>query len=408
MDLLDLSTLMSSPNKLGRLVLEIGRQFLEELLKREKSRAASLLTRWWFVSIYVFATGTLMFWTVLALFHIGGTLWNLTFWICATSALITLLPILSRYFLSTWRIVLEVCVLAVSLILFARQILGLPLIHRWSLCAVLLFVLLSAGGDGVDRLHNSIRLRLAHDWAEAPELQNANHAGSDLVKTHLDCLYRYFISEFLVYSALPIGTLLGLLFCLVFGVDFAKPAAVVSVCLRVIFGLGGSVLIWFLGSSFIRMISPVLRLPLPREGELQTGAPAALDWGCILTDYRKMFFYDAILNTALILTCGVFEWYLWNWKNLPAISNLRFLAVVLLASIVLIEVPYLIGQKRVHRLLITPYKGWEKGLKMKELGENIPLVPKFESIAALVAEASAGGIALEMMKQIAEAINKRT
>jgi hypothetical protein len=232
-------------------------------------------------------------------------------------------------------------------------------------------------------------------------------ARKQLVQTHLDRMDRYFIGELLIYSALPVGTLLGLSFCWALAVDFANPLFVVSTCLRFVFGLAGSILMWFLGSSFIRMTSPVLGLPGLEQGELKTGVPATLDWGCILTDYRKMFFYDAMLNTALLLTFGVFEWFLWNQKDF-SVDNTKFLGVVLVVSIVLNEIPYLIGQKRVQGLLTSSYKGWEKSLKMKEVGENIPLVPKFEFIAALVGEASAGGIALEMMKQIAEAINKHS
>jgi hypothetical protein len=183
--------------------------------------------------------------------------------------------------------------------------------------------------------------------------------------------------------------MLGLSFCWGLTVDFANPLAVVSICLSFVFGLTGSILMWFLGSSFIRMISPVLRLPNLQQSDLKTGAPATLDWGCILTDYRKMFFYDAMLNTALVLAFGVLEWFLSNQKDF-SVDNPKFLGIVVIASIVLNEVPYLIGQKRVQGLLTSAYRGWEKGLKMKEVGENIPLVPKFEFIAALVGEVSAG------------------
>jgi hypothetical protein len=131
----------------------------------------------------------------------------------------------------------------------------------------------------------------------------------------------------------------------------------------------------------------------------------ALDWGSILTDYRKMFFYDAVLNTALALIFGVFEWFLSTPRGL-SVDDPKLVGIVLVGFIVLNEVPYLLGQKRMQELRTSPFKGWEKDLKDKEVGETIPLVPKFEFFAALVGEASIGGIALEVMKQITELIGK--
>jgi hypothetical protein len=404
-----LITLAYTPNKLASLVLKVGQAFLNEGTKGVKARAVQLLKMWWPVAVYVLSAGALVLSTVWSLFHLSRSAsWKLTFWICLTSALVTLLPIVSKLFFGArprLGIVFEAGVLAVSLILFARLTLHLPLVHRWSLCALLLILLLSWGGHGVEMLHDSIGRRLTREWDESPGSHEMDEGRKKLVQTHLDRMQRYFIGELIIYSALPIGTMLGLSFCWASAVDFANPLAVVSICLNFVFGLAGSILMWFLASSFIRMISPVLRLPNLQHSDLETGAPATLDWACILTDYRKMFFYDAILNTALVLAFGVFEWFLWN-KKAFSVDNPKFVVVVLVSSIVLNEVPYLIGQKRVQRLLTSPYRGWEKGLRMKEVEENIPLVLKFEFIAALVGEASAGGIALEMMKQIAEVINK--
>lgn len=186
MPLLDLRTLASSPNKLGSLVLEVCLAFLDEWTNGVKARAVQVLKKWWPVAIYVLAAGALVLSTVWSLFHLGRSVSRkLTFWICFTSALVTLLPIASKRFfgarprLST---ALEVGVLAVSLILFARLTLHLPLVHRWSLCAVLLILLLSAAGHGVGMLHDSIGRRLAREWDEAPASHGMDEARKKLVQ----------------------------------------------------------------------------------------------------------------------------------------------------------------------------------------------------------------------------------
>jgi hypothetical protein len=86
----------------------------------------------------------------------------------------------------------------------------------------------------------------------------------------------------------------------------------------------------------------------------------------------------------------------------------KLIAIALVATIMLNEIPYLIGQWRVHELLSTPYRGWDRIQKMREAAENIPLVPKLEFLAALLGEASASGLLLEVMKQITELITGAT
>ena len=404
-----LPTLSGPPVKLAELVLEVLHDF-RDAWREGWARAIRVLKESWPVTVYVLAAGVLVLWSVWSLFHMGRSVfWRLSFWICFTSASVTLLPTVSKSLFGArprLSLVLQIGVLAVSLTLFATRLLHLPFIHRWTFCAVLLVFLLSAGGHGMDLFHQSVERRLTREWVDSPGSHGMDEAKAGLVQRHLARMGRYFTGELLIYSALPVGTLLGLAFCHAEAVDFAKPLTVLSICLRFVFGMAGAILVWFLGSSFVRMISPVLRLPEISASDLKAGAPAALDWGCILTDYRKMFFYDAILNTALVLAFGVFEWFLWGQRAF-SLSDPKFAGSVLVASIVFNEIPYLIGQRRVQGLLASPYKGWEKALKVKEIGENIPLVPKFEFIAALVGEASAGGIALEMMKQITEAINKK-
>lgn len=406
-----LVNLVGSPNKLGSLLLELASAAWKGWRKRNPTPMRQLIREFWPVVSYVAATFLLLVCTCLSLFKVltsHSVNWRLQFWICTASAVITLLPLASKVLLRSryhLSVALEVVVLGLTLSLFGSLILRLPFLHRWTLCAVLLVVLLSVGGRGIEMIHKSIGARLAYEW-DSSLGKPVSDKSKSFVKSHLALLDRYFTGELVLYSALPVGTLLGLLFCWTLAVDFRIPLAVVSICLRWVFGLSGIVIMAFLVTSFVRMADPVLFSPNLSRDDLKNETPAANDWGCILTDYRKMFFFDAMQNIALLLAFGTLEWFLWD-RNGLSMGDLRFFAVILAASIVLNEIPYLIGQKRVQVLLVSPYRGWEKSEKKKEVEENIPLVPRFEFIAALVGEASAGGLALEMMKQLTEAISKK-
>jgi hypothetical protein len=406
-----LITLVTTPSKLGILLLDVVRDLWEEWKKSQTIQPRRLIKEYWPILTYVASLAVLLLYTGLSGFlaqRNHSLNWRLRFWISAASAVVSLLPLVfkvmfrTRYLLG---IVLEVSMLALTLILFANLILGLPFLHLWTLCAVLLILLLSVGARGVETIHDSISARLAREWNEAPGSQGADASSKNLVKSHLALIRKYFVAESVIYCALPIGTLIGLFFCWVLAIDPSKPLEVVTICLRSVFGSAGIVVIWFLASSGMRMSDPLLLTAVLRPNDLATGTPTASDWGCILAEYRKMFFFDAMLNTALLLAFGVFEWFLWGQRIL-SLRDPKFIAVVVVISVLLNEVPYLIGQKRVQELLVFPYRGWEKSKKISEVAENIPLVPKFEFIAALVGEASAGGLALEMMKQITEAVSK--
>jgi hypothetical protein len=410
----DILTLSTSPNKLGSLLLRFALALWNEWKNQGTIQLRRLFKEFWPIMIYIGATAMLLLFAGLSLLKFlqddRSLNWRLRFWISAASAVVSMLPLASKVaFRTRYRltIALEVAVLGLTLTLFAKIILRLPFFHRWTLCAVLLILLLSVGGHGIELLHDSISARLAREWEESPGSHEADESAKNLVKSHLILMRKYFIEESAIYSALPVGTLVGLFCCWVLGVDFSRPLAVVTVCLCCVFGLAGIVVILFLVSSSIRMSDPMLLLPFLHSDDLKTGLPSASDWGCILTEYRKMFFFDAMLNTALLFAFGILEWFLLGHQGL-AVGDPKFVATVLVISILLNEVPYLIGQKRVQELLVFPYRGWEKSKKTKEVDENIPLVPKFEFIAALIGDASAGGLALEMTKQITEAISKHS
>jgi len=167
------------------------------------------------------------------------------------------------------------------------------------------------------------------------------------------------------------------------------------------FGLASLLLLYFLFASFRRMIHPTLLLDRPPD--LSNGTPEALDWGCVMTACRKMYLVDAVANIVLLVTFLLILWFLLRGQPL-SLKDPKLIMIAVLITVVLNEVPYLVGQSRVHELLCLPYRGWERNTKRKEALENIPLAPKLEFVAALIGQASVGGLALEIIKQIGELI----
>jgi hypothetical protein len=379
-------TLAGSPNQLGKLLEALISAWLEEWRNqpnkssylRRAFRTSVVLRRFLQVVLYV---GTLLLLGLVGFVSLAFFMdkhswtWNLWFWILVTSLVVSSLPLISRVLLRTQPglgIVLELATLSIVLTVFATRLLHLPVLHLWTMSAVLLILLLGAGGRSVEMLHGQTEHELQTEWKGPPANPPTNGPSEDEVNVQLISIRQYFFQELTVYSALPAGVFTGLFFFLLWGRWWAfTSVTIVSVCLGCVFGLAGLLLLYFLVVSFRRMIHPTLCLEHPPD--LSTGTPAALDWGCVMTAYRKMFLLDAIDNLVLLVAFCLLEWFLWGGRELSA-RDPKIIAIGIAATIMLNEIPYLIGQWRVHELLSTPYKGWSRITKMREAAENIPLL----------------------------------
>jgi hypothetical protein len=307
-----IQTVVGSPNRMGELFKELIFAWLKEwrnqpnkssYLKRA-GHTSAVLRFFWPVVLY---TGTLLVLGLVTLvclaFSMNKHSWQrrVWLWICVASILVSAFPLISRVWLRKWPrlgVVLELVILGIVLMSFATRVLNLPALHPWALSAAFLILLLGAGGRSVEMLHGQTARDLRNEWKAPNPAVDGPTSGA--VNAQLIAIRQYFSQELIIYSALPVGVLVGLFFFLLWGGSWAfTPLAIVSVCLRCVFGLAGLLLLYFLVASFRRMIQPTLCLASPPD--LGTGTPAALESGCVMTAYRKMFLFDAMDNIVLLL-----------------------------------------------------------------------------------------------------------
>jgi len=400
-------TVVGSPGKIANYFADL----IASLLRQAKKNGFRWILRYgWpqfrdFWPIIVYSLG--IFALVLAavayvvFWFQSGWKGELVIWSFCVSILISCLPLISRMLLQKWvpslvALVAELGIFAVAVGAFAMFALKLPLYHVWTLYTAILISLLAGGGRWVEIVHEQTGENLLQEWKQ-PQSPNAaggpNHSD---IGNQLIALRRYFDSGLLTYAAFPLGVPIGLLFGTRYGVTRAQVASI-SLCW--VFGLACVFLAYFLWVSCRLMAKPTLNL-LPSTA-LENGSDAAHDWACVMTEYRKMFLVDVIENTALLITFFLMTSFLQGNHAFPSIGP-KFIGSVVIASILLNQIPYLMGQWHVQRALVRPYQGWKRIIHAKEATENIPLVPKFEWIAALIGEASAGGLAIETMKKISE------
>jgi hypothetical protein len=413
----EITTLAGSPNMVGeefKKLLDALRAELKGISPRDVIRKVRPLVREFSpIVVYTIALilliGTAFVDLIYWLFHRGWreNLQNLALWTLLLGILISCLPLISRLVLRRWLrplalVAAETVVLAAALSIFATLAVKLPLHHLWTLYTAGLIGLLAGGGRWVELVQAQTENALLREWSN-PDLPTTSGGPSRQdVSKQLGSIKQYFRWELITYSALPLGVPIGLFFGLRYG---NTPVEIIAVCLRWVFGLACVFLLYFLSTSCRRMSHPYLDLaPMP-TAKLEDGSDAARDWGCVFTEYRKMFLADTIENAALLITFFLLTWLLRGTHTLPVIDA-KFLGAVVAGSIILNQLPYLIGQWRVQDALVRPFQGWTKITKTKEATENIPLVPKLEWIAALIGEASAGGLAIELMKKIAELTGK--
>ena len=399
--------LIGLPVALAKEFLKLIRDWINEwrnpgglALPRRISALLSVLKRRWPITSYVASVALMILVAgVSLLFLIDQASRKLASWSFAAAAIISLLPLVPRLAsrAGTWAVVVaQFAVLAATLACFARFAVHLPVLHVWALCAAGLVFLLTGVGKLVESIHTEVKKRLKSEWRAPRRGALVQGPNSLQVRKQLTSIEAYFSRELVVYSALPIGGTAGILLGLRWG---RTPTAIAAISLTCIFALAALLLLYFLVAAFRRMTHPTIRLM--DKTALTAPTEAARDWASLMTEYRKMFLLDTVQNTTLLIAFCLQAWLLWH-PHTPIDSGLKLVAIVIVASIILNEIPYLVGQRRVQGALSSPFKGWEKVKKMREAAENIPLVPKLEFIAALISEASAGGLAMAMIKQIKE------
>jgi hypothetical protein len=306
------------------------------------------------------------------------------------------------------RVVLEATLFVATIILFGIWLIGTSDVGRWIPYAIGLVLVLEVGSHLLDR----------NRLATLERLRSTNQLKS--LESEAKVFDRMFRNEVALYVPVPIslviGTVLGLMR------EWRPEATLVfSVTLTLIFG--SAVLLYFLLVTSLRMSTALLKISdIPtssatdevREGRIQKivrslffflSAPQSerqadrkkreLDAAYTVADLRRMYLYDAVHNVILLVAFAGVALKLLG----VGISAAWFLGLLIPLSLGLNQLPYMIGQKRLHNAILARYTGIEGAKMAAELKKYSPLFPKPDFLAAFFMTGTGGGVVFLLLEE---------
>ena len=278
---------------------------------------------------------------------------------------------------------------------------GLRAFGIWIVYATILIVLTETGGNIIE-------------WHKDMTLKRLSKSVSfESLKTDAEAVERMLRNEFISYASLPLGLLLGTIVGLI---RHQMLYTIILSCFLFVLFLASLTLLYFLVVGFQRMCDPLYRtgsvsspeivikkpkgflpkglskvleivVPPAKQKEQEDQEQKDLDLACDVSELRRVYKYDALLNSILFI---VLIAMIINMQGI--IVNTIWLILGLLASAFLLsELPYGIGQYFLHNKVLERYTGAKHAEMKKKLDEYAPLFPPWTLLAALTTAATIGG-----------------
>jgi hypothetical protein len=309
-------------------------------------------------------------------------------------------PVVSVELLSTHRairVVAETFIVTTAVALFSVALYGTQFISKWVLYTFGVIVVLEIGGHLVEWTKDDSIKRLSQ-W---PDLQ------ANLQKDTLT-IDRVFRRQQITYLSIPFGFLLGLQVGLTFAFSDLKTAAA---CLIAILSLGSVSLAYFLFNSFVRMSQPIFTTASVSQPMVTSMAPTSkamalisgpqlvlivpasvedesetrdLDLSRAATNLRKIYLLDSLHNVLLLITFAAITLNLLGIR----ITFLRMTVSLLISTFILCQLPFTIGQTRLHRLVLWRLKGHKEIEVSEKLDKVAPRFPAFQFLISLATTGS--------------------
>jgi hypothetical protein len=217
--------------------------------------------------------------------------------------------------------------------------------------------------------------------------------------TALQGFERQFRGHSHAYAAIPVGTVAGALY----GILRALPPrdtlrSIVLACTILVLAC----VVYFLVRGANRMANAIAKVDeAAPQLDVRVGksievvvSPAVdaegrrqlLDSACIAADIRKLMLYNQYQQLAVAIAMGTVAAYAITGAIHFAIITVVFVAT----AIVLVQVPYVVGQQRAHSAVLSDRRGVEREELREQLSKYCPLFPKGESFVALTVSGTAG------------------
>jgi hypothetical protein len=180
------------------------------------------------------------------------------------------------------------------------------------------------------------------------------------------------------------------------------------------------VLLWELGRNAVRMADPLYESPSPSESRSvrrrlsgrrgpvinpkNVGTPGSEEFvrawndaACALADLRQTVLWSSVYASSVLIGLVLTVLSL-TLKTIERPGLIGLLVLFFLA----IQVPYVIGQARLHGELLKPFEGVRRADVREQLNKYAPVFPKFQSLTALTTTGTAGGLLYLMLDSLAK------
>jgi hypothetical protein len=336
----------------------------------------------------------LIIWWIITVFFEGWLKSRLPFTISVIGLMVLICsaPIVSGESRRAVRVVIETLIVIGAVALFLWREFGAQAMGKWILYTTAIVLVLEIGAHLVEWNKDDSIKRLSQ-WSDLFKfLENDTSL--------LDKLFR---RQQITYLSIPLGFLIGLHTGLFFGYSDAMTFAA---CLIAILSLASLSLTYFLINSFERMIDPILTTDEVYSRAVKTVVPKSkakaiikglqlviivpaevdeksdtwdLDLAHAATGLRKIYLFDSLHSTLLLLA---FVGIILSFAGVN-ITLTRVIVSLIVATLIFCQLPFSIGQTRLHRQLLWRVKGSQEVEMRKNLDAVAPRFPAFQLLTSL-------------------------
>lgn len=357
--------------------------------------------------IFITLSSPLAGWVNTTRFLFAGQMILLTIAVCLTP---TIAHLVTQQRGRVARVIVETLLFVALLLGFGWWMFGFGAFGFWIAYAVVLILLLEVGSHLIEQYKIAILKRLSRN-VSLKGLQNNAKA-----------IERMFHRELILYISVPLGLIAGTTVGLVRG---HTAQTVIVFCLQLVLLLASLVLFYFLVYAFVRMSDPlykisqvsspqivdeqmsahlgffsklsrILRFLVPSaKPETENQVQKDLDLAYMVSSLRKVYLYDAMHNVILLVAFMAVVVSLWG----VAIDPKWLIGSLIGLALVFNQLPYVVGQSRLHEKVLEQYEGVEHGEVAAQLKKYSPLFPTFDHLTALFATGTAGGLVYFLLDQ---------
>lgn len=290
------------------------------------------------------------------------------------------------------RVVVETLMVIAVVSLFLWSEFGSQPIGTWILYTALIVFVLQVGSHVIEYYKDDSIARLS-GWSEHWEF----------LKGNTFVVNQVFRRQQITYLSVPLGFLVGLQVGLVQGYS---NAATVAACLIAILLLASISLVYFLINSFLRMIDPIFVTQPVSAPVVQPSVPAGkvmrlllglhieivvppdpeekheerdLELSHAATILRKIYLFDSIHNVVLV---SAFVGVMLSFLEVRP-TTLQIVLGLLVVTFLFCQVPYSVGQMRLHRKVLRRFRGIKEVELSEKLGKVAPRFPAFQLLTSL-------------------------